>query len=66
MYAQAVDMINRMKSSNKIDFKNSWKVITFFIGGNGREKTIGKFVINNINKFSFNKQQRLVQIMQRC
>lgn len=34
MYNQAVDMINRMKASTRIDFKGSWKVITFFIGGN--------------------------------
>jgi hypothetical protein len=36
MYAQAVEMIARMKSSTIIDFRNSWKVITFFIGGNGK------------------------------
>ena len=39
MYAQAVEMVARMKSSSVIDFRNSWKVITFFIGGNGKNMT---------------------------
>ena len=34
MLDQAQDLVNRMKESKEIDFKNSWKLITFFIGGN--------------------------------
>jgi phospholipase B1 len=31
---QAKDLVNRLRSASNINFNNSWKVITFFIGGN--------------------------------
>lgn len=34
MLQQAKDLVERMKTNNVIDFKNSWKLVTFFIGGN--------------------------------
>ena len=34
MYGQVVELVKRMKASTKIDFANSWKLVTFFIGGN--------------------------------
>ena len=50
MYQQAVDLVNRMKASTQIDFRNSWKVITFFIGGNDLCKSckdVPKYTPNN-------------------
>jgi phospholipase B1 len=34
MYPQAVDLVDRMRRSDKINFENSWKIVTLFIGGN--------------------------------
>mgnify|MGYP002790766067 FL=1 len=34
MLQQAKDLVNRMKTSDNIDFENSWKLITIFVGGN--------------------------------
>ncbi|XP_072545003.1 phospholipase B1, membrane-associated [Salminus brasiliensis] len=34
LVSQARALINRMKSDSRINFQNSWKVITVFIGGN--------------------------------
>jgi lysophospholipase L1-like esterase len=50
MFDQAQDLVNRMKDSKEIDFKNSWKLITFFIGGNDLCKSCkdeDKFTPNN-------------------
>ena len=50
MLDQAQDLVNRMKESKEIDFKNSWKLITFFIGGNDLCKSCkeeDKFTPNN-------------------
>ena len=47
MYDQVIEMVRRMKASTKIDFKNSWKLITFFIGGNDLCKSC-----KDINKYS--------------
>ena len=34
MPGQAELLVRRMKDSDNIDYKNDWKVITIFIGGN--------------------------------
>lgn len=34
MPGQARTLVDMLKKSDKIDFENSWKVITLFIGGN--------------------------------
>lgn len=34
MYEQAISVVKNIKNSNKVDFQNSWKLITFFVGGN--------------------------------
>jgi lysophospholipase L1-like esterase len=50
MLDQAQDLVDRMKDSKEIDFKNSWKLITFFIGGNDLCKSCkeeDKYTANN-------------------
>jgi len=50
MYQQAVDLVNRMRASSRIDFLNSWKVVTFFVGGNDLCKSCKdtkKYSVNN-------------------
>jgi hypothetical protein len=32
MLQQAQDLVSRMNNSDRIDFKNSWKLVTIFIG----------------------------------
>lgn len=34
MLDQARNLVNRMSRSNRIDFRRSWKLVTFFVGGN--------------------------------
>ena len=34
MYNQATRLFDRMRTDNKVDMDNDWKLITFFIGGN--------------------------------
>jgi hypothetical protein len=34
MYEQAISVVRNIKNSNKVDYQNSWKLITFFVGGN--------------------------------
>lgn len=31
---QARDLVNRMKTSDKIDYQNDWKLVNIFFGGN--------------------------------
>nr|XP_006820486.1 PREDICTED: phospholipase B1, membrane-associated-like [Saccoglossus kowalevskii] len=34
MYDQTVDLINRLKTHESLDYENDWKMVTLFIGGN--------------------------------
>ena len=34
MLTQAKSLVNLMRQSSRIDFANSWKLVTFFVGGN--------------------------------
>jgi phospholipase B1 len=34
MYAQAVELVRRIKADKNLNFENDWKVVTFFVGGN--------------------------------
>ena len=50
MYEQAVSLVKNMKISDKINFQTSWKLITFFIGGNDLCKSCNdknKYTIQN-------------------
>jgi len=49
MYEQAISVVKNIKNSNKVDFQNSWKLITFFVGGNDLCKSCknSKYTIQN-------------------
>jgi hypothetical protein len=34
MYEQALSVVRNIKNSNKVNYQTSWKLITFFVGGN--------------------------------
>jgi len=63
MYGQVVNLVKRLKASPSIDFQNSWKLITFFIGGTALCKSCkdlnyyspGKYVDNIKNVLDYMK-----------
>ena len=59
MYEQAKDLVNRMRSSNRIDFQNDWKLITFFVGGNDLCKSCRDTIKYSSDNFVQNLQNTL-------
>ena len=51
MYGQAVNLVKTIRESDRVDFENSWKLVTFFIGGNDLCKA-SKDVVSFTHYFS--------------